>query len=371
MLPLTDNETARLIAALGPDWTAEPINYYGTGRSTPDSTMLRGPDDQRIRAEAPGEYHRPVDPATDDGTQRIHLTTAFEGEIGAFQQRHASGYGRDYRHEITVARSRGPEVWAREIQRRLLPEHQYDLARLHKQKAGHEAYVAAQVTLVERMRVAGAVAGLRLLGAMREGETALSLDHKTRPQAPGFPRYFDVDVKVSIACTTPGFEEPDHVDMKLQGVPVDLAESILRLIGERVRPLMPQQQVEAPLRYVRRATTIQAERATASCEIQTLEGPQHVTVGDWIVTGVEGERYSMPDAAFRARYVPGELPGTYTRIQERVTARKANANEPDVVTNSGRVLHVTAGDMIVTQADGDRSVVKEGIFRQTYEAAAS
>jgi hypothetical protein len=38
--------------------------------------------------------------------------------------------------------------------------------------------------------------------------------------------------------------------------------------------------------------------------IQTLEGPMTAMPGDWIITGVQGEKYSCKDDVFRQTYEP-------------------------------------------------------------------
>ena len=40
--------------------------------------------------------------------------------------------------------------------------------------------------------------------------------------------------------------------------------------------------------------------------IQTLEGKMHVIAGDWIITGVEGEKYNCKDSIFKVSYEPVE-----------------------------------------------------------------
>ncbi len=40
--------------------------------------------------------------------------------------------------------------------------------------------------------------------------------------------------------------------------------------------------------------------------IQTLEGKMHVIAGDWIITGVKGEKYPCKDDIFKATYEPVE-----------------------------------------------------------------
>lgn len=36
--------------------------------------------------------------------------------------------------------------------------------------------------------------------------------------------------------------------------------------------------------------------------IQTLEGKHYITEGDWIVTGIEGERYPVKNSIFQKTY---------------------------------------------------------------------
>ena len=42
--------------------------------------------------------------------------------------------------------------------------------------------------------------------------------------------------------------------------------------------------------------------ADGRCQIQTLEGPLRVSDGDWVITGVKGERYPCKPDIFAATY---------------------------------------------------------------------
>ena len=46
--------------------------------------------------------------------------------------------------------------------------------------------------------------------------------------------------------------------------------------------------------------------------IQTLEGPMHASVGDWIITGIRGEQYPCKPDVFDRTYeeVPIDTPIT-------------------------------------------------------------
>lgn len=45
-----------------------------------------------------------------------------------------------------------------------------------------------------------------------------------------------------------------------------------------------------------------------SYAIDTLEGPLRVSEGDWIITGIKGERYPCKPDIFEATYEPVESP---------------------------------------------------------------
>ena len=59
--------------------------------------------------------------------------------------------------------------------------------------------------------------------------------------------------------------------------------------------------------FRKRPVVVQAERIPADADpviIQTLEGEMRGKPGDWIITGVEGERYPCADSVFRKTYEP-------------------------------------------------------------------
>ena len=59
-------------------------------------------------------------------------------------------------------------------------------------------------------------------------------------------------------------------------------------------------------KYRKKPVVIEAEQATVEQTIATLEGPLLARVGDWIITGVKGERYPCKPDIFEATYEPVE-----------------------------------------------------------------
>jgi hypothetical protein len=53
--------------------------------------------------------------------------------------------------------------------------------------------------------------------------------------------------------------------------------------------------------------------------VQTLEGPLHITEGDWIICGVKGEFYPCKPDIFDATYEPVDAPMTPSPTQEPTT----------------------------------------------------
>jgi hypothetical protein len=55
-------------------------------------------------------------------------------------------------------------------------------------------------------------------------------------------------------------------------------------------------------KYRKKPIVIEAEQLTVLTFIQTLEGTMQGNPGDWLVTGVNGEKYPCKDEIFRKTY---------------------------------------------------------------------
>lgn len=54
--------------------------------------------------------------------------------------------------------------------------------------------------------------------------------------------------------------------------------------------------------FRKKPVVVLAERTWEQVSIPTLEGTMVAEAGDWIITGVKGERYPCKDDIFRATY---------------------------------------------------------------------
>lgn len=52
----------------------------------------------------------------------------------------------------------------------------------------------------------------------------------------------------------------------------------------------------------KKAVVVDAERTTKDMFIETLEGTMKASAGDWIITGVDGERYPVKLGIFDKTY---------------------------------------------------------------------
>ena len=57
-------------------------------------------------------------------------------------------------------------------------------------------------------------------------------------------------------------------------------------------------------KFTKVAIEIEAERITKKIEIKTREGTLQGYPGEWLLTGIEGEKYPCGDAIFQKTYYP-------------------------------------------------------------------
>jgi len=59
-------------------------------------------------------------------------------------------------------------------------------------------------------------------------------------------------------------------------------------------------------KFRKKPVVIEAFQTSVGRDIETLEGTMHANPGDWIITGIKGERYPCKDEIFRQTYEPVE-----------------------------------------------------------------
>lgn len=56
------------------------------------------------------------------------------------------------------------------------------------------------------------------------------------------------------------------------------------------------------MKVMKKPIPVDAFQAKHPCDIKTLEGVMHANVGDWIVTGVDGEQWPVKKEIFEKTY---------------------------------------------------------------------
>lgn len=59
-------------------------------------------------------------------------------------------------------------------------------------------------------------------------------------------------------------------------------------------------------KFRKKPVVIEAYQTDKEIDIETLEGTMHASVGDWIITGVNGEKYPCKPDIFKKTYEPLE-----------------------------------------------------------------
>lgn len=124
------------------------------------------------------------------------------------------------------------------------------------------------------------------------------------------------------------------------------------------------------MRYIKRPIPVSVEFAVEDGVVDTLEGPIAYRAGDALMTGVKGERWPMPLTEFSERYLPAPgvsmyASGLYIKQPLPVNAVQMDASFSIELAGRGS-LSGSAGDWLLTAADGDNWIVRDDVFRETY-----
>lgn len=108
----------------------------------------------------------------------------------------------------------------------------------------------------------------------------------------------------------------------------------------------------------------------------TREGDVAFAAGDPVLTGVEGEQWTMPAARFLAAYEPVAplapgADGPYRKKPALVWARRLDAPADVRVGYQHDLLHGEPGDWLVQYGPGDFGMVAAAIFDKTYEVVGA
>ena len=119
--------------------------------------------------------------------------------------------------------------------------------------------------------------------------------------------------------------------------------------------------------------TVQVSFAISAGAVASREGANHYQLGDALVTGSGGDRWSVSRPRFEARYEPvppliNGADGAYRNKPLPVLARRIAVNFSVRRTAGGDLLQGSAGDWLLQYAPGDWGVVERTKFERVYRS---
>lgn len=121
----------------------------------------------------------------------------------------------------------------------------------------------------------------------------------------------------------------------------------------------------------RKPLELRAEPVTAQCVIDTWEGPRTAFPGDYVMTGVENERWPVPGAQFEELYEvlgPTQPGGPQLRVRKRIMELPVyQTYQPFNYVVRGEKFTVEPGYFIISYGEDDRFPCEPAVFFKTFE----
>ncbi|HEX9139116.1 MAG TPA: PGDYG domain-containing protein [Steroidobacteraceae bacterium] len=125
-----------------------------------------------------------------------------------------------------------------------------------------------------------------------------------------------------------------------------------------------------------KSETVRVAFARTSGSIASREGPNNYRPGDALVTGSNGDEWSVSRERFEVRYEP--LPplrhgddGQYRNKAVPILAKQINEEFTVRRAAGGDTLHGSAGDWLIQYAPGDWGIVQNRKFLKVYRPAGA
>ncbi len=121
----------------------------------------------------------------------------------------------------------------------------------------------------------------------------------------------------------------------------------------------------------RKPVELLARPVTEECQVETWEGARTAHVGDYIMTGVQGEHWPVPGWQFDELY---EILGPSPQHKDLLRVRKRIREVPVYQTYEafqyvlrGEKFRVGPGYFIISYGEEDRFPCESSVFFQTFE----
>ena len=121
-------------------------------------------------------------------------------------------------------------------------------------------------------------------------------------------------------------------------------------------------------RFRKQAVVVEAVQLTEQTTVSTLEGRMVGNKGDWVITGVAGEKYPCSDDTFCKTYehIKGN---TFRKRQLEVEA--ILLRHRTTIETPGGALVGQPGDWLISGVNESQYPCSSEVFLQTYESVGS
>ncbi len=128
----------------------------------------------------------------------------------------------------------------------------------------------------------------------------------------------------------------------------------------------------AAVQVLKRPLSVAVEFAKSTGVVDSLEGVVHYRPGDAILTGVQGEHWTIQRDKFEHSYAPVEPTssgedGFYLKRPALVWAKHLTENITVAVGNQDELLSGEPGDWLLQYGADDFGIIQDDIFIKTYE----
>ena len=119
-------------------------------------------------------------------------------------------------------------------------------------------------------------------------------------------------------------------------------------------------------KFRKKPIPIRIEPVTEARTIETLEGSQEITPGQYLATGIDGEQYAFDQEVFDTYQPLEDRPGFFTKRGDNVVEAVQLAF-PVEIFRPGWKHRGKAGDWLVARTPEDQYICDAQVFAQTYE----
>lgn len=120
------------------------------------------------------------------------------------------------------------------------------------------------------------------------------------------------------------------------------------------------------MKFRKKPITVKAVKVEEELIVNTLEGGYPAKIGDYIITGIDGEEYPISEHRFMETYESTTEPGVYIKKALPVFAYCIGDQEIEITKGDGN-LFASKNDWLIFYSVGDCYPCKPSIFFKTYE----